>query len=558
MRRVLAVQRISRDTESSSALLRQDEELSVALCSGVYEEVGRVVDSTVSGAVNLDQRASLGKWLRAPLVHEWDALMVTSQDRITRDDMHWWQFVDWVLKNGKSVVVLDDPSFDIGTEDGRMVAGIKAAQAAKYRRAVQEKQLGRTAYFRDNKLWNGGIWPYGYRAVAFEFKGERRKRLVPDPVTAPLVREAFERLVGGSCTVYAVIRDWNERGVPTARDHQRRVQNAERPEHERKAESGGFWAVTPLRDMLRSEALMGVMMHRSRPVVGADGAAVRWADPLLTRQEFTALQGALTTEHSAVMSAAVAARTRSRTPLAGIVRCFCGAPMHVREQRNRLKGGGTSSLEYYNCRTTADGPRCELPGSWQVAGLHERVEQDFLDRLGDRDIMKRTLVPGRDRSATITELRKALHNLAAAVATAESPAAVAALTRKLDETSRTLAVLEKEPVIRPRWIEEACGETYGQRWQRLDDWTGRAALLRDAGVTYFVRGQRTGQELFGHLPEHLLPSVECGSVLARFADDPEAGARAFLVGLRAERGLGAELWPFRRVAVDVARERLDA
>ncbi|MGD6753086.1 recombinase family protein [Streptomyces sp. BH105] len=556
MRRVLAVQRISRDTESSSALLRQDEELSMALCTGAYEEVGRVVDSTVSGAVNLDQRASLGKWLRAPLVHEWDALMVTSQDRITRDDMHWWQFVDWVLKNGKSVVVLDDPTFDITTEDGRMVAGIKAAQAAKYRRAVQEKQLGRTAYFRDNKLWNGGIWPYGYRAVAFEFKGERRKHLVPDPVTAPLVREAFERLVSGSCTVYAVVRDWNERGVPTARDHQRRVQNAERAEHERRPETGGFWAVTPLRNMLRSEALMGVMMHRSRPVIGTDGAAVRWADPLLTQEEFTALQGALTTEHSAVMSVAVTAGRQSRTPLAGVIRCFCGAPMHVRVQRNRLKGGGTSSLEYYNCRTTADGPRCELPASWRVAALHEHVEQDFLNRLGDRDITKRTLVPGRDRSATVTELRKAIDNLAAAVATAESPAAVAALTRKLDETSRTLAVLEKELVIRPRWIEETCGETYGQRWQRLDGWASRAELLREAGVTYFVRGQRAGQELFGHVPEHLLPSGERDSVPPRFAEEPEAGKRAFLAGLRVERGLSAELWPFRRADGDAVRERL--
>ncbi|MET8474252.1 recombinase family protein [Streptomyces sp. NPDC006422] len=537
MRRVLAVQRISRDTESSSALIRQDEELSVALCAGAYEEVGRVVDSTVSGAVNLDQRASLGKWLRAPLVDEWDALMVTSQDRITRDDMHWWQFVDWVLKNGKSVLVLDDPTFDITTEDGRMVAGIKAAQAAKYRRVVQEKQLNRTAYFRDNRLWNGGIWPYGYRAVAFDFKGERRKRLIPDPVTAPLVREAFARLVSGSCTVYAIVQDWNERGVPTARDHQRRVQNAERPEHEHKAESGGYWAVTPLRNMLRSQALTGAMMHRSRPVLGDDGLVVRWTDPILTSEEFAALQTALDTGHSVVMSAAVATKKAPRTPLAGVVRCFCGAPMHVRTQRNALKGGGTSRLEYYNCRTTAEGPRCELPASWSVAGLHERVEQHFLSLLGDRDITKRTLVPGRDRSATITELRKAVDNLAVAVATAQSPAAVEALTRKLDDTSRTLAALESEPVIRPRWIEESCGETYGQRWRGLDTWTSRAELLREAGVTYFVRGQRTGQELFAHLPDHHV---------VREAEEPEEAARTYLAGLRVERGLGAELWPFRR------------
>ncbi|MFI8483680.1 recombinase family protein [Streptomyces rubrogriseus] len=132
MKRVLAVQRISRDSEASSALTRQDEALTRAMRQGTYKEVGRVVDATISGAVHLDQRPSLRRWLLEPLVHEWDVLMVTEQDRITRDDMHWWHFVDWVLKNGKDVEVLDDPTFDIRSEDGRMLAGIKAAQAAKY------------------------------------------------------------------------------------------------------------------------------------------------------------------------------------------------------------------------------------------------------------------------------------------------------------------------------------------------------------------------------------------------------------------------------------------
>ncbi|MFG2560214.1 recombinase family protein [Streptomyces sp. NPDC048496] len=73
---------------SSSALERQGLELSEAIVKGSHTVAGWVEDATVSGAVNLDQRPSLGKWLRAPLVHEWDALMVTTQDRISRDDMH--------------------------------------------------------------------------------------------------------------------------------------------------------------------------------------------------------------------------------------------------------------------------------------------------------------------------------------------------------------------------------------------------------------------------------------------------------------------------------------
>ena len=49
-----------------------------------------VEDETVSGSINLDQRKSLGQWLRSPLLHEWDVMAVTAQGRITRDDMHWW------------------------------------------------------------------------------------------------------------------------------------------------------------------------------------------------------------------------------------------------------------------------------------------------------------------------------------------------------------------------------------------------------------------------------------------------------------------------------------
>src|SRR4051794_27405379 len=218
MKRVLAVQRISRDTEASSALTRQDEALTRAVAGGVYTEVGRVVDATVSGAVHLDQRPSLRKWLSDPLVHEWDVLMVTEQDRITRDDMHWWQFVDWVLRNGKDIEVLDDPTFDIHSEDGRILAGVKAAQAAKYRKAVQARQLDRTRFFRENRLWNGGIWPFGYRAEVFSHLGESRKRLAVDPRTSGLVREAYERIVRDGDTVYAVAQRWNARGVTSARD----------------------------------------------------------------------------------------------------------------------------------------------------------------------------------------------------------------------------------------------------------------------------------------------------------------------------------------------------
>ncbi|MFF0227066.1 recombinase family protein [Streptomyces sp. NPDC004629] len=115
---VLKVRRISRDTEDSSALLRQGEELDRAAEEGRCTVAGEVEDVCVSGVVNLDDRPKLGRWMNDPLWHEWDAIMVTSLDRITRDQHHWDRFAE---RNGRarrvgrpplshSVVTIPSPS----------------------------------------------------------------------------------------------------------------------------------------------------------------------------------------------------------------------------------------------------------------------------------------------------------------------------------------------------------------------------------------------------------------------------------------------------------------
>ena len=541
MKRVLAVQRISRDTEASSALTRQEEALTLAIRRDGCIEVARVVDATVSGAVNLDQRPSLRKWLAEPLVHEWDVLMVTDQDRITRDDMHWWRFVDWILKNGKDIRVLADPAFDIRSEDGRMLAGVKAAQAAKYRKAVQAQQLDRTRYFRENGLWNGGIWPFGYRAETFSHLGEPRKRLVVDPCTSQLVREAFERIVHGGDTVYAVARDWNGRGVPSARDHQRREQNKGLPGHERRPEKGTRWSVTPLRNMLRSPALTGVMMHRSEPVLDAEGQPVVWADAVLTPEQFAALQDAILTEPGEGKPRQGGSR---RTPLLGVVFCICGRPMYVRDQKNRLADGTLRVLTYYQCRSLSEMDRCDAPSVWRAESLCRTVEQRFLDEAGDRSEMRRTYAPGRDHSAAIAELRGALTNLTTAIGRAVSPMAVEALTQQMDEHVKTITRLEAEPAAPVRRLEEPTGAPCRERWRAMEDWEARATFLRRTGVRFYYEGTHRSGDVHMYLPTTLRRPVHdvgegegVGSIECH-----DEGARRFFLGLRRAKGLGPGFW----------------
>ncbi|MGW4205937.1 hypothetical protein [Streptomyces sp. NPDC004726] len=56
--------------------------------------MGMVEDATVSGAINLDERSKLGQWTRSPRWEQWDAIMVTTLDRITRNRYRWEVFAE--------------------------------------------------------------------------------------------------------------------------------------------------------------------------------------------------------------------------------------------------------------------------------------------------------------------------------------------------------------------------------------------------------------------------------------------------------------------------------
>jgi hypothetical protein len=87
----------------------------------------------------------MGPWLTEEGREKWDVLAVTPQDRLSCDDLHFMAFVRNVLDWGKTLVVLNDPSFDISTETGRLIAYAKATQAAAELRKIRQR---RAASFR--------------------------------------------------------------------------------------------------------------------------------------------------------------------------------------------------------------------------------------------------------------------------------------------------------------------------------------------------------------------------------------------------------------------------
>ncbi|MFD5187317.1 recombinase family protein [Streptomyces sp. NPDC058357] len=502
--RVLKVRRISRDTEGSSALVRQGEELDAATEAGRYLVAGEVEDSTVSGAVNLDERPRLGRWMKDPLWHEWDALMVTSLDRITRDQHHWDRFAERCHKGGKEIVCLDDPALDIHSPTGRMIAYIKATQAQEYREAIVKKRRNQTQYYRDESLWGGGTWPFGYRPILAEHKGKQRYQLIIDPVTGPLIREAYERIAEQGWAMGQVCNDWNlrprhlpgchaignaetmvcvcARGVMTSQDYQRSINASEGKPGVKTHIKGSKWTTSTLGKMLKKPILKGIAMHNGEPLL-RDGMPVRWADPILTDAEFDKLQIAVTNlgKHRAGIKS-------NASPMTGVFYCPCGLKMYENSSPAKLKTGEIRKHKYFRCSSWSNGMACAYSVSWPQDDLYLLAEKSFLGRLGDEFITTRTYIPGKDNRGQIKELEAAMDNLSQAVAQASSAAAVTALTATMERHAANLEKLNAEPFVPGRWEETSTGQTYFQKWGQMPEWKERGPFLRKAGFRMFPVG----------------------------------------------------------------------
>ncbi|MFD7917394.1 recombinase family protein [Streptomyces sp. NPDC059752] len=454
--RVLKMRRISRDSEDSSALARQAEALDRAVVEGRFAEVGDVEDSFISGAIGPDERPGLGRWMREPLWYEWDAIMVTSLDRITRNQTHWEMFADKCYQGGKDVICLDDPALDITPGNGRMVAYIKATQAQEYREAIVQKRRNQTQYYRDECLWGGGTWPFGYRPELTEHQGRQRYKLVIDPVTGPLIREAYERIGVQGWSMSRLCEDWNKRGVLTSQDYQRSVNAGERKGGVKTDLKGARWTTSTLGKILKKPILQGIAMHKGEALL-RDGIPVRWADPILSDEEFAKLQVAVVAlgRHRAGIKS-------KSSPMAGVLYCPCGRKMYENGSAGKLNTGEIRPHRYFRCSSWSNGKACEFSVSWPQDQLYAMVEHAFLAKSGDEEIVERQYVPGRDNRKRIEELERAIGNLSQSIALAASPVALSSLTSTLERHAANLEELMAEPFVPGRWQVVGTGQTYAR------------------------------------------------------------------------------------------------
>jgi site-specific DNA recombinase len=124
---------------------------------------------------------------------------------------------------------------DLSTSGGRMTAKITGAVAQQEVEHMIERAHRKHQELREKGLPSGGGRPFGFKVGGIEH----------DETEADLVREAVARVLSGS-SLAAIIRDWNEREIPTTR--------------------GGKWHYSSFTSMVRRWRNAGIREHKGEPI----------------------------------------------------------------------------------------------------------------------------------------------------------------------------------------------------------------------------------------------------------------------------------------------------
>jgi site-specific DNA recombinase len=450
--RALIATRLSHFTDASTSIERQAEGATGYASFHGWSPVATTEDVDVSGAVSPWERADLGPWLTDPeLIAQWDVLVVAKLDRLSRSIVDLHHMIEWCDAHGKTFVSVAE-SLDLSTATGRMVAKMIGLFAEWELARMSERQTDARKKLRAMGAWAGGVAPYGYDT---QTDGSQHYLTVND-AQAEVIAYAVAMIIAGK-SVRQTAHAMTAEGFAAPR--------------------GGKWNASTLGSMLRNPIIHGVLTHGGKPVLGDDGMPVRLAGACITDETWETLQGKLaagstrdgrTGHHNAAL-------------LAGVVRCFCGAPLYM----GRRKNG-------YNLYRHADGVECSA-NSYTASHVESAAVSALLAAVGDVERTERQLVKGRGHGAQIKAVAASITELDKSFEAGDVPATAygrmqARLETKLAEYT---ALNELVPVAErdDHWTDVPTGQTYAEYWQTLDD-ESRGQFLRDNGVSVRVsRGE---------------------------------------------------------------------
>jgi len=321
--------------------------------------VGRVIVDLDESGGKLD-RPGLQEALQRVEARESGGVIVAWLDRLSRDSEHAHGLLRRIDEAGGHVYAPDAPE-DMTTPEGELMVGIMFA-FAMYVRKRARAGLERA---KENAIAEGR--PVITRpAVGYRLGDDRR--LEPDPRTAPVVREVFERRAAGAGPVE--LGDLlQERDVPTS-------------------QGSTVWSRAAIYNMLSNRVYLGELHY------GSDDRYVNATahDPIVDLATWTAAQ------HPNAIGSVALARTSEQSAwlLTGLLRCHaCGYSM---------QGTKTSrGKRIYRCQRRHASGMCPAPARIDAGTVEDGAVAAFWSLTADLEAKGTT-----DTSCDLGALQAAL------------------------------------------------------------------------------------------------------------------------------------------------------
>lgn len=477
--RLLQAARLSKVSEASTGLDRQDADVRRYAGALDHEIVATATDGDVSGDTSPFKRPGLGPYLTDPdLVASYDGIIASHLDRLGRSVRHLAKLREWCEDHGKALITVEPP-VDWMSDTGKLLYGIMAWLAEQELKAIQRRHLSTARYLRQSGYLSGKV-PFGFRAVPVP--DSRRKVIEPDPVTGPLLAEAVERYLAGE--TLAAICEWLDgEGID--------------------APGGPRWQPGSVSQLLRNPVLIGRQRRDDGTVVrDASGRPVQRCEPLIDLATWYRLQAKMDANPG-----------RGKAPsqeslLAGLLYCpRCGGKMY-RLETHPPKGKGRAYV-YYRCKGTARQPsRCRNMVS--LADVDAEVNAAVLANGHAPEVRREGSEPD-DHSAELADVTNAIREL-----DLDSPDYASQHAALMAERQR----IKELPPVPGRTRIVLTGRTVGEAWESLDT-QGRREFLADHGC--HVTAERRDGELrvtVGFAREPYASHREMAQILARERQNP--------------------------------------
>jgi site-specific DNA recombinase len=428
--RVLGRIRLSRLTEESTSAARQKELIEQWASMNGHEVIGWAEDLDVSGSIDPFEAPALKPWWDRE--GEWDILCAWKLDRIGRRAIPLNKVFGWMIDHHKTLVCVSD-NIDLSTWVGRLVANVIAGVAEGELEAITERTKASRRKLLETGRWPGGMIPRGYRAAPLPTGGYR---LEPDPLTQSAVVKMVRDVISGKTV------------------DQIGIELGQHP--------SGLWKV------LRSPHLLGHATYNGVTVRDGEGKPVLWGDPLITREEWDALQSAIASRQRPIGK-----RANKASPLQGVAFCpVCDLQLF---HRTFNRNYGNNVYRYYYCRNKHGR---NIPAE----EVEKLVFDTFLEDFGDCKVTKRVYRPAENHQNELEDAVRAVEELTPLVGTMTSATMRSRLTDQLRALDFEIARLETLPSREAGWETEETELTFNSVWLTSTTEEKRKLVI-DAGIT---------------------------------------------------------------------------